>query len=87
MIDKRSNPLAGLIGGFPEQLSVLMRWMLTAQLWKQALLAMVLAPLLGFLAFDLDLFPEAAIWLNTITVTFGTAFLVFINLLSLPCSP
>ena len=61
-----------------------MRWMLTAQLWKQALLAMVLAPLLGFLAFDLDLFPEAAIWLNTITVTFGTAFLVFINLLVPP---
>ena len=58
--------------------------MLTVQLWKQALLAMVVAPLLGFLAFDLDLFPQAAIRLNTITVTFGTAFLVFINLLVPP---
>ncbi len=72
------------IAGFPEQLFVLVRWMLAAQLWKQALLAMALAPLVGFLAFDLELFPQLATGLNTITVRFGTAFLVLINLLVPP---
>jgi len=84
MTVKRDNPLAGLVGGFPEQLFVLVRWMLAAQLWKQALLAMALAPLVGFLAFDLELFPHVATRVNTITVRFGTAFLVLINLLVPP---
>ena len=84
MREKRDNPLAGLVGGFPEQLFVLVRWMLAAQLWKQALFAMALAPLVGFLAFDLELFPRAATALNGVTVRFGTAFLLFINLLVPP---
>lgn len=39
-----------------------MPWMLTAQLWKQTLMTM--APLVGFRAFDLELFPQAATALN-----------------------
>jgi len=84
MADKHDNPLAGLIGGFPEQLVVIVRWMISAQLWKQALLAMLLAPLVGFLAFDLELFPETATAVNNVTVSFGTLFLSFINLLVPP---
>ena len=44
----KANPLIGVIGGFPERLFVIVRWMITAQLWKQALVAMVLAPFVGF---------------------------------------
>lgn len=84
MPGKGDNPLAGLIGGFPEQLFVIVRWMISAQLWKQALAAMILAPLVGFLAFDLQLFPQAARALNNVTQMFGTAFLTVINLLVPP---
>ena len=84
MADKSGNPLAGLIGGFPEQLFVVVRWMISAQLWKQALAAMILAPLVGFLAFDLQLFPQTARALNNVTQIFGTAFLTVINLLVPP---
>lgn len=84
MPNARENPLIGLIGGFPEQLFVIVRWMISAQLWKQALAAMLLAPLIGFLAFDLGWFPQAAANVNSVTVTFGTAFLTFINLLVPP---
>jgi len=78
------NPLTGLIGGFPEQLYVIVRWMIAVQLWKQALVAMLVALLIGFASFDLGWFPGAATNLNAITVTFGTAFLVLINLLVPP---
>ena len=84
MSNTRENPLIGLVGGFPEQLFVIVRWMISAQLWKQALVAMLLAPLFGFLAFDLGWFPDAAARLNSITVIFGTIFLTFINLLVPP---
>ena len=84
MPNARENPLIGLIGGFPEQLFVIVRWMISAQLWKQALVAMLLAPLIGFLSFDLGWFPQAAANMNSVTVTFGTAFLTFINLLVPP---
>ena len=84
MTTPRANPLVGLIGGFPEQLFVVVRWMLAAQLWKQALAAMVLAPLAGFLAFDLGWSPEAAITLNVLTVPLGTLFLALSNLLVPP---
>ena len=84
MPNARENPLIGLIGEFPEQLFVIVRWMISAQLWKQALVAMLLAPLIGFLAFDLGWFPQAAANMNSVTVTFGTAFLTFINLLVPP---
>ena len=84
MPNKRGNPLVGLIGGFPEQLFVIVRWMISAQLWKQALFAMFLAPAIGFLAFDLRLFAQTATALNAVTVTFGTAFLTCINLLVPP---
>ena len=65
MPDKLANPLVGLIGGFPEQLFIIVRWMISARLWKQALIAMLLAALLGFLAFDLQWFPEAATAVNS----------------------
>ena len=84
MPNARKNPLIGVIGGFPEQLFVIVRWMISAQLWKQALVAMLLAPLIGFLAFDLGWFPQAAANVSRVTVTFGTAFLIFINLLVPP---
>ena len=84
MTDKCNNPLVSVVGGFPEQLFVILRWMLSAQLWAQALVAMALAPLVGFLAFDLGLFPQRATELNALTVTFGTAFLMFVNLLVPP---
>ena len=84
MPNEKTNPLIGVIGGFPEQLFVIVRWMIAAQLWKQALGAMLLAPLVGFLAFDLQLFPAAATNLNQFTVRFGGIFLTFINLLVPP---
>ena len=84
MPDKFTNPLVGLVGGFPEQLFILVRWMISARLWKQALIAMLLAPLVGFLAFDLQWFPESAIALNEVTLKFGAVFLTFINLLVPP---
>jgi len=82
--NEKTNPLIGVIGGFPEQLFVIVRWMIAAQLWKQALGAMLLAPFVGFLAFDLQLFPAAATNLNQFTVRFGGIFLTFINLLVPP---
>jgi hypothetical protein len=53
----KANHLIDVIGYFSEQLFVIMRWMIAAQLWKQDLVAMVLVPFVGFLAFDLQLFP------------------------------
>jgi len=53
----KANHLIDVIGGFSDQLFVIMRWMIAAQLWKQDLVAMVLVPFVGFLAFDLQLFP------------------------------
>jgi len=82
--DNVKNPLVGLIGSFPEQLFIIVQWMIAAQLWKQALVAMFLAPFVGFLAFDLALFPQTALALNAVTVTFGAAFLTCINLLVPP---
>ena len=84
MLNGKANPLIDVIGGFPEQLFVIVRWMIAAQLWKQALGAMLLAPLMGFLAFDLQLFPAVATELNEFTVRFGGVFLTFINLLVPP---
>jgi len=81
---EKTNPLISVIGVFPEQLFVIVRWMIAAQLWKQALGAMLLAPLVGFLAFDLQLFPAAANNLNRFTVRFGGIFLTFIDLLVPP---
>ena len=84
MPNKPKNPLAVVIGGFPEQLVEIVQWMISAQLWKQALVSMLLAPLVGFLAFDLGFFPGQAIALNTVSIKFGTAFLMLINLLVPP---
>ena len=73
-----------MIGGFPEQLVEIIKWMISFQLWKYALLAMALAIILGIVLLDLDLSPDAADALNRITLVFGRLFLTIINLLVPP---